>query len=72
MSDLWLKDRYGDHWTQYWKISDIYSRIDFIFVSPALLPGVIGDKCSVYRSDDWNEASDHRPLVATFKTSSKK
>ena len=72
MADLWLQDRHGDRWTQYWKVADIYSRIDYIFVSPALLPDVLRDKCGIHRSDDWNEASDHRALFATFKTSPKK
>lgn len=72
MSDLSLKDRDGDRWTQYWKVTDIYSRIDYIFASRALLPDVLREKCSIYRSADWNEASDHRPIIATFKTSAKK
>jgi len=44
MADLPLKDSAGDRWTQYWKYADIYSRIDFIFVSPALLPEVVQSK----------------------------
>jgi endonuclease/exonuclease/phosphatase family metal-dependent hydrolase len=72
MSDLLLKDRLGDRWTHYWKIADIYSRIDYIFASPALLPNLLRDKCSIYRSEDWNEASDHRPIIATLKTSPQK
>ncbi len=33
LSDLWLRDKVGDRWTHYWKVADVYSRIDFIFVS---------------------------------------
>src|ERR1043166_7803505 len=64
MEDLWLKDNVGDHWTHYWKTADIYSRIDFIFVSPALRPDVLVHKSRVYRSEYWNDASDHRPIIA--------
>lgn len=69
MTDLWLRDSVGDHWTQYWKTADIYSRIDFIFVSPALLPEVVQNKSAVYRSPYWNDASDHRAILATIRTS---
>lgn len=72
LTDLQLKDSVGDRWTQYWKIADIYTRIDFIFASPALLPEVVQSKSSVYRADGWNEASDHRPIIATLRTTGKK
>lgn len=68
LTDLWLKDEVGDHWTEYWKYADVYSRIDYIFVSRALLPRIVQNKCGIYRSPDWNEASDHRPIVATVKS----
>jgi endonuclease/exonuclease/phosphatase family metal-dependent hydrolase len=68
MADLWLRDSVGDHWTHYWKTADIYSRIDFIFVSPALLPDVVQSKSAVYRSPYWNDASDHRPIFATIRS----
>jgi endonuclease/exonuclease/phosphatase family metal-dependent hydrolase len=61
MADLWAKDSLGDRWTHYWRAADIYSRFDYIFVSPALFREVVKAKSTVYRSPDWNEASDHRP-----------
>lgn len=66
MSDLWAKDALGDRWTYHWKTSDEYSRIDYLFVSPALVPEVVKSKSQVYRGDDWSEASDHRPVSATI------
>jgi len=66
MTDLWLADKIGDHWTHYWKTADEYSRIDYFFASPALLPDVVKAKSGVYRSDYWNDASDHRAIFATF------
>jgi endonuclease/exonuclease/phosphatase family metal-dependent hydrolase len=66
MADLPARDEVGDRWTQYWKAADLYSRIDYIFVSPALHREVVLGKSRVYRSDYWNEASDHRPVMATI------
>lgn len=69
LSELSLRDELGDRWTQYWPAADLYSRIDYLFVNRALQPDVIAAKCRVYRSNFWNEASDHRPIVATIRTS---
>ena len=66
LTELRLADSVGDHWTYYWKTDDVYSRIDFLFVNRALSPCVVHEGCSVYRSPLWNEASDHRPVIATF------
>lgn len=67
LRDLWLKDADGDHWTEYWNTADVYSRIDFILVTRDLLPAVDYRKSYVYRSPYWNEASDHRAVVAVFR-----
>jgi len=67
MTDLWLKDSIGDRWTHYWKTADIYSRIDFIFVNDALRKDVVQAKCGIYRSEIWNDASDHRAIFASFR-----
>ena len=64
--DLWLTDNVGDRWTHYWKFADSYERIDYIFVTGRLLSRLDRDKSYVQRSDNWNEASDHRAIVATF------
>ena len=65
--DIWLKDDRGESWTHFWKYADIYSRIDFIFVNKALMPEVVFDKSRVYRGSDWNEASDHCPVITTIR-----
>jgi len=67
LRDLWLKDADGDHWTEYWKTADVYSRIDYILVTPDLLPAVDYPRSYVYRSTYWSDASDHRPVVAAFQ-----
>lgn len=71
MADLWAKDSIGDRWTHYWKTADLYSRIDYIFVSRSMAHEVARTKATVYRSDFWNEASDHRPVYATFTAADK-
>jgi endonuclease/exonuclease/phosphatase family metal-dependent hydrolase len=66
MAALPAKDELGDTWTEYWKEADLYSRIDYIFVSPALHREVAPGSAHVYRSAYWNDASDHRPVYATL------
>ncbi|MHA3773163.1 endonuclease/exonuclease/phosphatase family protein [Verrucomicrobiota bacterium sgz303538] len=66
MADLWAKDELGDRWTHYWRIADQYARIDYLFASPALFPEVVKNKSRVYRSEFWNEASDHRPIYTSI------
>ncbi|MEP6671742.1 MAG: endonuclease/exonuclease/phosphatase family protein [Chthoniobacter sp.] len=66
MTALPARDELGDTWTEYWKAADLYSRIDYIFVSPALHREVAPGSPRVYRSAYWNDASDHRPVYATI------
>lgn len=74
MADLWAKDWLGDKWTYYWKVADQYSRIDYIFASPALFREVVLAKNRVYRSDanDWTAASDHRAVFTSIIPVNKK
>jgi endonuclease/exonuclease/phosphatase family metal-dependent hydrolase len=66
MADLWAKDDRGDRWTHFWKTADLYSRIDYLFVSPALFREVVKEKSSIYSGAQWNEASDHRPVFTSI------
>ena len=72
LDDLPAKDDLGDRWTHYWKTADVYSRIDYLFVSPALVREVVPGSARVYRSDFWSDASDHRPVFATIIPVNKK
>lgn len=72
MRDIWLRDSRGETWTHYWKTADIYSRIDYILVSPALAPEVIWKKCGIDDSPSWKEASDHRAIYATISASERR
>lgn len=66
MAALPAKDEFGDTWTEYWKAADLYSRIDYIFVSPVLHREIAPASPHVYRSSYWNDASDHRAVFATI------
>ena len=66
LTDLWCRDPLGDRWTHYWRTADLYSRIDYLFVSQSLYPEVLREKSAIYRGDNWNEASDHRPIYTTI------
>ena len=66
LTDLPARDSVGDRWTQYWKVADLYSRIDYLFASPALLHSVVPGKSFVYRGEGWNEASDHRAVYTSI------
>lgn len=72
MADLWARDEVGDKWTHYWKVADQYSRIDYLFASPALFREVVLAKSRIYRSEFWNDASDHRPVFTTIIAENKK
>ena len=63
---LELADKVGDQWTYHWSESDEYSRVDYVMASKALLPFLRKKKSLVHRAKNWDEASDHRPLVVKF------
>lgn len=66
LTDLAAHDAHGDRWTHHWPVADEYSRIDYLFASIGLLPEVRRDTATVYRSDFWETASDHRPVFVTI------
>jgi endonuclease/exonuclease/phosphatase family metal-dependent hydrolase len=62
LTDLPLADPQGDRWTHYWQAADIYSRIDYLIVSSALLPEIQLDHSGINRAENWSIASDHRVI----------
>ncbi len=60
------KDSRGHAWTYHWSHHDIYSRIDFVTVSPALKPHVEFRRSYIIDDPEWEVASDHRPILAIF------
>lgn len=72
LDDVPAKDELGDRWTHYWKTAEIYARIDYLFVSPALVREVVPNSGRVNRAEVWSAASDHRAVSATIIPLNKK
>lgn len=53
-------------WTYFYGLKDVYERIDYILMSSALAREWDEEKTFVLAAPHWGEASDHRPLKATF------
>lgn len=62
MDALAARDSVNDRWTHHWAVADEYSRIDYLFASQGLSPEVRRYSATIYRSEDWEKASDHRPV----------
>lgn len=59
------RDADGDGWTHHYRKEDVFSRVDYILVSPALRPGVA--KMWVHDSPAVRAASDHRPVLVRLR-----
>jgi endonuclease/exonuclease/phosphatase family metal-dependent hydrolase len=55
-------DGRGESWTHFYHREDSYSRIDYILVSAALKPLVVGGCAHVFDGAGVDKASDHRPV----------
>jgi endonuclease/exonuclease/phosphatase family metal-dependent hydrolase len=62
-----LKDSRGHYWTHHWDFQDVYSRIDYVMVSPALKDLVDRDHSKILDGEEVAGASDHRPLLVILK-----
>jgi len=69
---LSLEDKNGEVWTHYWESADIYSRIDYLFLSEDLAKKVDFSSSGIASFPDWFLASDHRPLYLTLRWKQKK
>lgn len=65
-------DARGETWTHYFRREDLYSRIDYLMVSPALKPFVVGNRARIHDGSGITEASDHRPVVMTLNLQPRK
>lgn len=55
-------DSNGEVWTHFWSEGGVYSRLDYLFASPALARWAVDLRIA----PDSDGASDHRPISATF------
>jgi endonuclease/exonuclease/phosphatase family metal-dependent hydrolase len=62
-----LVDEQDTSWTHFYKAADLYSRIDYFLVSRALEPWVDEAGSQVVNDPNWEEASDHRPLLLQLR-----
>ncbi len=62
-----VRDRHGLLWTHFWEAADVYSRLDYLFVSRSLRPRVDSARSRIFDAPDFEVASDHRPLVLILK-----
>ena len=64
LRDLRPADERGECWTHHWRVSDVYSRIDFLMASRGLWPEILKQRSRIASPPMWAEASDHR-LIST-------
>jgi endonuclease/exonuclease/phosphatase family metal-dependent hydrolase len=55
-------------WTYFYGADDAYSRIDYILLSPAMARDWVKDETYIPTLPNWGVGSDHRPIVAMFRT----
>jgi endonuclease/exonuclease/phosphatase family metal-dependent hydrolase len=67
--DLRPTDPQGDAWTYFQESTDMHMRIDYILANAEMLQNAVREKSTVVRDPATYKASDHRPVVAVFKTS---
>jgi len=67
LTKLSLKSPDHTYWTHHWKTEDVYSRFDYIFLSPSLKDFYHSKQSRIASDTSWFKASDHRPLFLTLK-----
>jgi endonuclease/exonuclease/phosphatase family metal-dependent hydrolase len=56
----------GGHDTHYWAARGLYSRIDYLLVSPGMHREYVAGSARIADFPEWKQASDHRALYASF------
>jgi endonuclease/exonuclease/phosphatase family metal-dependent hydrolase len=53
-------------WTHYYALQDVYSRLDYILLSPGMSHEWVTNESYVLTVPNWGKGSDHRPVVVTI------
>lgn len=61
----------NETWTHYYGVEDSYSRIDYIMLSPGMAKEWVKEQTYIPVIANWGQASDHRPVLATFEATNK-
>lgn len=59
-------DSRGELWTHFYRREESYTRVDHIFVSPAVLAQVRGRTAHIFDGEGVRQASDHRPVYVVL------
>ena len=69
--DLRPVDSLNVSWNSIDKTRDEYERIDYIIVSFGMMPEIILDETMIIENMNWNQAANHRPIIATIMPNEK-
>lgn len=61
-----VSDSRGETWTHLYRKQDSYTRVDHVFVSPALRPAIEHGRGRIHDGAGVRQGSDHRPVVVTL------
>ncbi len=65
--DVMPEDRAGGHNTHFWRYRKLWSRIDYLLLSPSMTNRYLAGSARIADVPGWDQASDHRAVSASFR-----